>query len=350
MARLTDPQRAYMLGQLVAKAAFPEIWKNTANPQLSPDQFADVIRSAADGYAYSLGLKIDVDTIGASRDPLPLARRIYDMIRPMHDEHVASCFNLGLWFVLYVSAFGTYPLEITGATESLADGFRQHFIRFANSTNISLDYYQSVFRAVKNAGEPDADAAVLRIAEETAEVVLRALRYTSADRPSERMGESNSKQPVGYAFISYVREDAADVDQLQHDLEFAGVSVWRDTADIWPGEEWRRSVRKAITNDALAFIVCFSHQSLARSGSYQNEELMLAIEQLRRRPLDVPWLIPVRFDDCLVPDIDLGAGRSLRSIQRADLFGDARTTEAVRLIATVQRLLGKQDPGFRAHQ
>ena len=75
-----------------------------------------------------------------------------------------------------------------------------------------------------------------------------------------------------------------------------------------------------------------------------NEELLLAIEQLRRRRPDDPWLIPVRFDDCDVPDFELGAGRTLASIHRADLFGAHRDQATERLVAAVQRLLGPAIP------
>jgi hypothetical protein len=142
-----------------------------------------------------------------------------------------------------------------------------------------------------------------------------------------------------------VREDAHYVDQLQRDLEAAGISVWRDTADLWPGEDWRVKIRRAIIDDALVLIACFSSRSAARVTSYQREELTLAIDQLRQRRPDVPWLIPVRFDDCLMPALDLGAGRTLDSIQRADLFGDRREEQMTRLLATVQRLLAQPFSG-----
>lgn len=148
-----------------------------------------------------------------------------------------------------------------------------------------------------------------------------------------------STQSPGHAFISYVREDSDDVDWLQERLEQAGIRVWRDTADLWPGEDWRARIRQAITADALVFIACFSRSSLARSVSYQNEELILAIDQLRLRRPDQPWLIPVRFDDCAIPDFDLGGGRTLRSIQRADLYGDRREQQAERLVKIVVRML-----------
>ncbi len=86
----------------------------------------------------------------------------------------------------------------------------------------------------------------------------------------------------GHAFISYVREDSGNVDWLQWTLESAGIRVWRDTADLWPGEDWRAKVLQAITADALVFVACFSRNSLARNVSYQNEELILAIEVVSR--------------------------------------------------------------------
>lgn len=111
-----------------------------------------------------------------------------------------------------------------------------------------------------------------------------------------------------------------------------------------PGEDWCVKIREAITGDTLVFIACFSRRSVARRKSYQNEEILLAVGQLRLRKPDDPWLIPVRFDDCEIPDYELGAGRTLASIQRVDLFGDGRDLAAKRLVATVLRILGQPPP------
>jgi hypothetical protein len=162
-----------------------------------------------------------------------------------------------------------------------------------------------------------------------------ALRGTgSRDRYGSRIGSH-----FGHVFISYVREDARDVDKLQLVLEAAGVRVWRDTADLWPGEDWRSKIKQAITHDALVFLACFSTRSLARKVSYQNEELALAIDQMRLRSPQEPWLIPVRFDNCVIPDLEIGGGRSLASIQRADLFDDPSGKGATRLTTAVLRIL-----------
>jgi hypothetical protein len=159
---------------------------------------------------------------------------------------------------------------------------------------------------------------------------------------------SQRGEPTGHVFISYVRENWRDVDWLQQRLESAGIRVWRDTADLWPGEEWRARIRHAITDNSLVFVACFSRESVAREKSYQNEELILAVEEMRLRSPDVPWLIPVRLDDCEIPDRSIGGGRTLSSIQRVDMFGAGADDAAMRLVATVLRLLGRDSGPTRS--
>lgn len=151
-----------------------------------------------------------------------------------------------------------------------------------------------------------------------------------------------SRLAGGHAFISYVHEDAAEVDRLQRRLEAAGIGVWRDTDNLWPGEDWPAKIRQAIVEDALVFIACFSNVSVARERSYQREELLLAVGQLRLRKPDEPWLIPVRFDGCEIPPLDIGAGRTLAAIHWTDLFGPRSGQNAARLIEAVERILSKR--------
>jgi hypothetical protein len=147
-----------------------------------------------------------------------------------------------------------------------------------------------------------------------------------------------------HAFISYVREDAAQVDRLQRFLEGAGIRVWRDTKDLWPGEDWRLKIREAITNDAMVFIACFSQNSAARTSSFQNEELVLAVDEFRKRSPDQTWLIPVRFSDCILPQFDLGAARTLDSLQRVDLWGHGWDEGTGRLLTSVLRAFERLNP------
>lgn len=150
------------------------------------------------------------------------------------------------------------------------------------------------------------------------------------------------KEGTGHVFISYAREDADNANRLQQALEAAGIWVWRDSADIRPGEEWRTAIRRAITHEALVFIACFSRRSVALEESYQNEELYLAAEQLRARRRDDVWLISVRFDDCEIPDFDIGRGETLDAIQWVDLFGNDFEKGSSRLVETIQHVLARR--------
>jgi hypothetical protein len=149
----------------------------------------------------------------------------------------------------------------------------------------------------------------------------------------------SARSGPGYAFLSYAREDAKAVDRIQERLHNEGVTVWRDINDLWPGQDWKTEIRKAITRGTLAFIAFFSQAAVRRTKSHMREELLLAVDEFRARPPGRPWLIPVRLEDCELPDLDLGMGRTLDSIQRVDLFGQARERQTDRLIATVAQLV-----------
>jgi hypothetical protein len=154
--------------------------------------------------------------------------------------------------------------------------------------------------------------------------------------------EQNHVSPYGHVFISYVHEDSSRIEPVQQALADAGLQVWRDKSNLWPGQDWRVEIRRAIAEGAFVFLACFSRNSTSRKKSYQNEELALAIEQLRLRPPSEPWFIPARLDLCEIPDLEIGGSRSLSSIQYVDLFGDpggiANLVEAIkRILDRVQR-------------
>lgn len=143
-----------------------------------------------------------------------------------------------------------------------------------------------------------------------------------------------------HVFVSYVREDNEHIDRLVSVLEAAKVPYWRDRNALGPGDMWKTKIRDAIKSDSLAFLACFSRQSAAKSKSYQNEELVLAIEEFRMRPPGQKWLIPVRLDDSPIPDRDLGAGLTLADINYIDLFGDTYTASAIQLVEAVKAVMG----------
>ena len=130
-----------------------------------------------------------------------------------------------------------------------------------------------------------------------------------------------SKHTKPHVFVSYVREDAQLVDELCDRLKRRGIEVWLDREKIMPGERWQVSVRRAIQDGAF-FIACFSESFETRMSSYMNVELTIAVEQLRYRPTDRAWFIPVLFKGGTVPDRPIGGGETLRDIQWIELYKD----------------------------
>ncbi len=149
--------------------------------------------------------------------------------------------------------------------------------------------------------------------------------------------DRNAKQPR-HVFISYIREDSSLVDRVAADLEDAGLTYWRDKKDLPPGFHWKVAIREAIGSGSV-FLACFSTSFERRETTYMWEELNLAVDQIRKRPDDRTWFIPVKLDDCEIPEVTIRQGLNLSDIQASNLFEDWET-EMPKLIEAVQRVTG----------
>ena len=147
---------------------------------------------------------------------------------------------------------------------------------------------------------------------------------------------------AGHIFLSYVREDSAVVDRLASDLTGLGFEVWLDRDRLAPGQRWRDAIREAIRAGDL-FVACFSRQVVARDRTHMNEELVIAIEELRLRPTDRTWFIPARLDSAEVASRSIGAGETLRDLQWVDLGSDWQAgVEAIAKVAFSHRHAAKR--------
>lgn len=124
---------------------------------------------------------------------------------------------------------------------------------------------------------------------------------------------------TGHVFISYVHEDASEVKRLTAGLEEGGAEVWLDHDRLAPGDFWKETVRQAIESGTF-FIACFSDRYLARGSAYMNEELTIAIDELRKRPRDRAWFLPVLLDPDTLPTWSIGAGLTLHDLQYVALY------------------------------
>ncbi|MCW2878547.1 MAG: hypothetical protein JWQ95_2647 [Sphaerisporangium sp.] len=130
-----------------------------------------------------------------------------------------------------------------------------------------------------------------------------------------------SQSPPSRAFISYVSEDAALVDRLSSELNRSGVRVWLDRNELKPGQRWKSALRTAIREGSF-FVACFSEQSERRGRSYMREEVTIAIDEIRLRPHDRAWFIPVQLTACTLPDLGISSTETLSDLQYVDLSKD----------------------------
>lgn len=129
------------------------------------------------------------------------------------------------------------------------------------------------------------------------------------------------KERRQHVFISYVTEDAGTVARLERDLRALGVNGWLDKNHLRPGQRWRDQLRQAIREGA-AFIAAFSSASESRERSYMREELNIAVEELRKRPRNRAWFIPVLLSPVILPELNIGPGEYLSDIQYVSLDED----------------------------
>jgi TIR domain len=148
---------------------------------------------------------------------------------------------------------------------------------------------------------------------------------------------------MSHVFISYVRENIKVIHRLSEALKAYGVEVWLDRDRIRAGQRWKDAIREAIQQGAF-FIACFSKEYHQRSKTYMNEELTLAIEELRQRPTDREWFIPVLLAGGQVPNRSIGAGETLHDIQWVYLSEERWDIGVQQIIAVVKPTLSRDKP------
>jgi hypothetical protein len=135
--------------------------------------------------------------------------------------------------------------------------------------------------------------------------------------PQHRAPNSNSQSIPGLerpatAFLSYAREDVAEVKYLQLQLKVRGVRAWRDVSDLPLGGSNEGEITQAIEQEADAFVLYVTPQSLA-SDFIWDVEIPAALGRWERDHAFniVPLLRGVTFSEleqhC--------AGRGLRSLK-----------------------------------
>ena len=120
-------------------------------------------------------------------------------------------------------------------------------------------------------------------------------------------------------FLAHAHEDKEAVLELYDRLKKAGYKPWLDKRDLIPGQNWRLVIPKAI-KDSHFFIACLSNRSIAKRGYIQNE-FKIALNQLASLPSGSIYFIPLRLDECEIPDLRQDEyGLNLRDIHWLDYW------------------------------
>lgn len=133
--------------------------------------------------------------------------------------------------------------------------------------------------------------------------------------------EKNVNERVSHVFISYRSDDYNIVIKIVESLEKAGISAWIDRNDLLPGQDWQIAIKDAI-QEGMFFLACFSSNYWEKVKNYMNEELQIAIDELRKMPDDQIWFIPIKLDDCKIPHFDIRQNKTLESKQFVRLYQD----------------------------
>ena len=133
------------------------------------------------------------------------------------------------------------------------------------------------------------------------------------------LGNPKKYEFNSHVFMSYIPKNEGTAEQLRQALTIRGIGVWFGRKWVPPGFLTKQEIRRVIRQVEF-FLACFSKEYNNMERTYMNEELTLAIEELRKRPTDRAWFIPVLLSKCEIPDRDIGGGQTLRDLQPVNLY------------------------------
>ena len=129
--------------------------------------------------------------------------------------------------------------------------------------------------------------------------------------------------PMAQIFLCYAREDEKRVEDLYQQLSDAGFKPWMAKKDLVGGEIWQLSIQQAIRRSDFV-VVCLSAISVNKR-SFVQREIKDALDIWREKLESDIYLIPVRLEDCEVPE-------SLREFHWVSLFEEDGWTRLVKAI------------------
>jgi len=76
---------------------------------------------------------------------------------------------------------------------------------------------------------------------------------------------------------------------------------WLDEINLLPGQDWELEITRAV-RAAHCVVVCLSKRAMDATG-YVHKEIGLALDVAERKPEGAIFVIPVKLENCPVPDL-----------------------------------------------
>jgi hypothetical protein len=130
-------------------------------------------------------------------------------------------------------------------------------------------------------------------------------------------------------FLCHSPADRGKVRMLYARLGADGFAPWLDEEDLSPGDSRELAIRRAVR--AADFVVACLSAASTTSAGHMHKELKEALDLADEQPQGTIFVIPLRFEDCAVPD-------RLSHLHAVDLFSD---TGYSRLVCGLRRAAGR---------
>lgn len=267
---------------------------------------------------------------------------------------IGCCIGGILIFFLFIAVFGalgTFINWVSNGIVSLIDGFfsmtDEIIVDVSNSINSLTDKQKEEIKNIAVTSLYTVTALMLYMQEDetgkskkASEMIIDSIAHNTPDTTStkkephakdsqikelaktevinERQTQSTyskGEQEKFRVFLCHAKEDAHIAREFRNTLVRYNYEVWLDESSLLPGHEWEREIQKAIRSSDV-FLLCLSSSWGKRKG-YIHAELRLALDEAKKMPPGSIFIIPTRFENCVVPD-------ELEKIQWIDLFTDSR--------------------------
>ena len=179
-----------------------------------------------------------------------------------------------------------------------------------------IEYVQISERPVFKAKELSRDSKILQKVKE-----IEDIKIAVSDGKNRKMDTSDVKQLR--AFLCHASDDKSTARDLYKRLLKDNFSPWLDEENILPGQDWNHEIKKAVRASDVV-LVLVSSSSINKAG-YVQKEIRQAIDVAEEQPEGAIFIIPVRLEDCPVPE-------RLRHLQWVNFFEDDGYDRLVRAL------------------